>query len=41
MNDEVELYLESHVTIEPVFDERREVAAKIAKQFNFRLAELL
>ena len=39
--DEVELYLESHITIEPVFDERREEAGRIAEQFKFRLAELL
>jgi hypothetical protein len=39
--DEVDLYLEAHVTIEPVFGQRREQAAEIAKQFKFRLAELL
>lgn len=39
--DEVRLYLEAHVTIEPVFDERRELAADIAKRFNFKLADLL
>lgn len=42
MNDDtVELYLESHVTIEPVFDDRRDAAAQIAKQHGFRLADLL
>lgn len=39
--DEVPLYLESHVTIEPVFDYRRDDAAAIAREFKFRLAELL
>ncbi len=41
MSDIVELYLESHVTIEPVFDQRRDEAAQIAREFKFRLAELL
>lgn len=35
------LYFESHITIEPVFDEQREKAAKIAHEHGFRLAELL
>jgi hypothetical protein len=35
------LYYEAHVTIEPVFDERRSLAAIIADQQGFRLAELL
>ena len=39
--DVVDLYLEAHVTIEPVFGERRDQAAAIAKTFKFRLAELL
>lgn len=39
--DQAELYFEAHITIEPVFDERRDVAAKIAQTFNFRLADLL
>lgn len=39
--DTVPLYLEAHVTIEPVFDERREKAAEIAASFGFRLADLL
>ncbi len=37
----VDLYLEAHVTIEPVFDERRAEAAEIAKLYNFKLAHLL
>lgn len=36
-----DLYYEAHITIEPVFDERREHAAAIAKHYNFALAELL
>lgn len=39
--DTVRLYLEAHITIEPVFDERRAQAAEIANRFNFRLADLL
>lgn len=39
--DEVRLYLEAHVTIEPVFDERREQAAEIAQRYKFKLADLL
>lgn len=35
------LYFESHVTIEPVFDERRGFAAQIATKHKFRLADLL
>lgn len=35
------LYYEAHVTIEPVFDERRCAASEIAKRYRFRLAELL
>jgi len=37
----VHLYLEAHVTIEPVFDELRESAGLIAKSYNFKLAHLL
>lgn len=37
----VRLYLEAHITIEPVFDERRGQAARIASAHNFKLAELL
>ena len=35
------LYYECHVTIEPVFDERRDLAEAIAKKYGFRLAKLL
>lgn len=38
---EARLYYESHVTIEPVFDERREQAKAIAIKHGFRLADLL
>lgn len=41
MTDTVALYLEAHVTIEPVFDERRAEAARIALKHRFRLADLL
>lgn len=37
----VHLYLEAHVTIEPVFDERREQASQLAKAHGFKLAKLL
>lgn len=37
----VALYLEAHVTIEPVFGERLELAGEIAKAHKFRLADLL
>ena len=36
-----ELYFECHITIEPVFDQRLQTAADIAKDYNFRLADLL
>jgi hypothetical protein len=39
--NEVELYLEAHVTIEPVFGEDREFAAWIAANHGFKLAHLL
>lgn len=35
------LYYEAHVTIEPVFDKRLEFACAIAKQNNFKMADLL
>jgi hypothetical protein len=35
------LYYEAHVTIAPVFDERRAIASIIALRNGFRLAELL
>jgi hypothetical protein len=39
--NEVELYLEAHVTIEPVFDAERTRASLIAKAHGFKLAHLL
>jgi len=36
-----DLYLESHVTISPVFDQRRDEAGEIAKTFGFKLAHLV
>lgn len=41
MNNKSLLYYESHITIEPVFDERRDMAATICKKYKFRLADLL
>lgn len=41
MSDEATIYFESHITIAPVFDERREEASKIAQEFGFKLAKLL
>lgn len=38
---DTELYFESHVTIDPVFGERRDQAAGIATLFNFRMAHLI
>ena len=35
------LYYEAHVTIEPVFDDRRDFAASVANRHNFKLAHLL
>lgn len=35
------LYYEAHVTIEPVFDERRERAKELSKHYGFKLADLL
>lgn len=34
------LYYEAHVTIDPVFDAQRELAAFLAKDWQFRLAKL-
>ncbi len=34
-------YYESHVTIDPVFDEKREQVSEIAKKYGFKLAHLL
>lgn len=39
--DKAKLYFEGHVTIEPVFDERRELASTIALKHKFKLADLL
>lgn len=36
-----DLYLESHVTIAPVFDGERERASEIAKRFGFKIAHLV
>lgn len=41
MNNHVDLYLEAHITIEPVFDTERERAAEIGKAYGFKLAHLL
>ena len=38
---ETRLYFECHVTIEPVFDERLELARRISKHFGFKVADLL
>jgi len=35
------LYYEAHITIDPVFDERRAFAGDLAAQNNFRLAKLI
>lgn len=35
------LYYEAHVTIEPIFGERREEASLLAKECNFKIASLL
>ncbi len=40
-SDEATLYYEAHITIEPVFDKRRELAAQMAVNGGFRLADLL
>jgi len=36
-----DLYFECHITVEPVFDERLEEFRQIAKQYAFRVADLL
>lgn len=41
MNSDVKYYLECHVTIEPVFDEKLEQAKKIARKYKFKVADLL
>lgn len=38
---EVELYLECHVTIAPVFDEERDRLKQVAAQYQFSVAQLL
>lgn len=38
---EAKLYYEAHITIEPVFDSRRDFVEALAKDFGFKLAELL
>lgn len=38
---ETYLYFESHITIEPVFGDDQERASVIAREFGFRLADLL
>jgi hypothetical protein len=35
------LYYEAHITVEPVFDERRDLLASVAKEYGFKLADLL
>jgi hypothetical protein len=40
-SDGSELYFESHVTIEPVFDARLEQAKILAAEYKFRVADLL
>jgi hypothetical protein len=35
------LYFEAHVTLEPVFDDRLEFLRQVAKQYHFRVADLL
>jgi hypothetical protein len=41
MDDEVKYYLESHITIEPVFDADRDVADALGAKYQFKLAHLL
>lgn len=36
-----QIYLEAHVTIEPIFGAKLEEATKIAEKHNFRVAKLL
>jgi len=40
-NDLAKLYYEAHITIEPVFDDRRLAASAIAISYGFKLADLL
>ena len=39
--DEAKYYYEAHVTIEPIFDERLSQAQAIAREYKFRVADLL
>lgn len=41
MDGDVELYLEAHITIEPVFDAGRDRADSVARLYGFKLAHLL
>lgn len=41
MNASVKYYLEAHVTIEPVFDDKLVEAKKIAEDHGFKIAHLL
>ena len=41
MNNDAKYYFEAHVTIEPVFDQRLEYAAAIAREYKFKIADLL
>lgn len=38
---EIQYYLEAHVTIEPIFDERLEEAKRISRKYKFKVADLL
>lgn len=40
-SDEVKYYLEAHITIEPVFDEKRVKLELLVQEFSFKLAHLL
>lgn len=41
MIPDAKYYFECHITIEPVYDERLELATEIAKKHKFIIAELL
>lgn len=38
---QVDYYLESHITIEPVFDDSLDLVRITAKQYGFKIADLL
>jgi hypothetical protein len=40
-NQTTELYFEVHITLDPVFDQQRNLAAAIGLRWGFRLAELI